>query len=50
MQSKEQNKRFHLFKKKSPGSYPCLNKSLSDLRGEKWKPVPDFEDYMVSSF
>ncbi len=43
-------KQFHLFKKIAPGSYPFLNKSLSNIRGEKWKPVPDFEEYyMVSS-
>jgi len=41
--------RFHLFKKLAPGSYPCLNRGLANLPGEKWKLVPGFEDsYMVS--
>ena len=51
MPTKDKNKRFHLFKKAGAGNYPCLNKSLSNLRGERWKPIPGYEDsYMVSTW
>jgi hypothetical protein len=50
MATKDKNKGFHLFKKVGAGSYPCVNKSLSNLQGERWKPIPDYEDsYMVST-
>lgn len=42
---------FYKFKRMDPGQYPCKNKSLSNLPGEKWKSVPAYEDaYTVSNF
>lgn len=33
-----------------PKKFPYLNKSLKDLPGEKWKEMPGWEDYEVSSY
>lgn len=27
----------------------CMNLSLKDLPGERWKPIPDFDDYFIIS-
>lgn len=30
--------------------YPFLDQSLKDIKGEKWKDIPGFEGYQISSF
>lgn len=34
----------------SEKKYPFLNKNLEDLPGEKWKEIPDWENYEVSNY